>query len=190
MDRMKKRWHRYPYKNLSLFGFSIVFGLILLKAPGFRDVVLHLGTLGYVGAFIGGVLFISTFTVTPGTALLLLLSESLNPIEIGIIAGLGAVIGDLTIFQFIRNKALISEIKHFFKYFEGDKITHLVHTKYFSWSLPVLGALIIASPLPDEMGVSLLGISKMKTYQFILLSFLLNSIGIFLIVSAGSIFKP
>ena len=67
---------------------------------------------------------------------------------------------------------------------------HLIHTKYFSWTLPVLGAVIIASPLPDEMGVGLMGISKLKTSQFILLSFVLNSIGIFIIVSAGAFFKP
>jgi hypothetical protein len=187
---MKNKWHRYPFKNLTLFGASIIVGLILLKTPTFRDMIFHLGNFGYIGAFIGGILFISTFTVTIGTALLMLLAESLHPVEIGIIAGLGAVVGDLTIFQYIRNRGFISEIKHIFEYFGGDKIAHLIHTKYFSWTLPVLGAIIIASPLPDEMGVSLMGISKMKTYQFILISFLLNSIGIFLIVSVGVLFRP
>ncbi|MFA5770811.1 MAG: hypothetical protein WC894_04945, partial [Patescibacteria group bacterium] len=113
-----------------------------------------------------------------------------HPIEIGIIAGIGAVVGDLIIFQYIRNKGLISEIKHFFEFFGSDKLKHLVHTKYFSWTLPVLGAIIIASPLPDELGVGLMGISKLETKQFILLSFTLNAIGIFLVVSAGSLLKP
>jgi len=90
----------------------------------------------------------------------------------------------------VRNRGLISEIKHFFEFFGSDKLKHLMHTKYFSWTLPVIGAIIIASPLPDEMGVGLMGISKLKTKQFILLSFILNSIGIFLIASAGRYFKP
>ena len=149
-----------------------------------------MGNYGYIGAFFGGILFVSTFTVSIGTALLLLLAETLHPIEIGIIAGIGAVVGDLVIFQYIRNKGLISEIKHFFEFFGSDKLKHLVHTKYFSWTLPVLGAIIIASPLPDEMGVGLMGISKLKTSQFILLSFVLNAIGIFIVVTAGSLFKP
>lgn len=187
---MKRKWHRYSYKNLTLFGVSILVGLVLLKTPVFREMIFHLGNFGYIGAFIGGILFVSTFTVTIGTALLMLLAESLHPVEIGLIAGLGAVVGDLTVFQYIRNRGFLSEIKHIFKYFGSDKITHLVHTKYFSWTLPVLGAIIIASPLPDEMGVTLMGISKMKTYQFIFISFLLNSIGIFLIVSAGIVFRP
>lgn len=187
---MKKKWHRYHYKNITLFGASVLVGLILLKTPIFREIIFHLGNFGYIGAFIGGILFISTFTVTVGTALLMLLAESLHPVEIGIIAGLGAVVGDLTIFQYIRNRDILNEIRHFFEYFGGDKISHLIHTKYFSWTLPVLGAFIIVSPLPDEMGVSLMGISKMRTRHFILLSFVLNSVGIFLIVSAGAIFKP
>ena len=54
----------------------------------------------------------------------------------------------------------------------------------------MIGAIIIASPFPDEIGVSLMGISKMKTYQFILISFLLNAIGIFLVVSASLVIKP
>jgi len=187
---MMKKWHRYHYKNLTFFGLGIVIGLVLLKTPLFREMIFHLGSFGYVGAFIGGILFVSTFTVSIGTTLLLLLAETVHPIGIGLIAGIGAVVGDLVIFQYIRNRGMISEIKHLVEYFGGDKIKHLIHTKYFSWTLPVLGAIIIASPLPDEMGVGLMGISKLKTSQFILLSFVLNAIGIFFIVSAGALLRP
>ncbi len=179
MDVLERKWRRYHYKNLTYFGISIFIGIILLKTPFFREIVFSLGNFGYIGAFFGGILFVSTFTVSIGTVLLLLLAETLHPIEIGIIAGIGAVIGDLTIFQYIRSRGLSSEIKHLVEFLGGDKIIHLVHTKYFSWTLPVLGAIIIASPFPDEMGVGLMGISKLKTSQFILLSFMLNAIGIF-----------
>lgn len=186
---MRKKWHRYHYKNLTYLFISIVIAMLLLQNQSFRNMLVHLGNYGYVGAFIGGVLFVSTFTVSIGTVLLIILTSTLHPIEIGIIAGLGAVMGDVAIFQFIRSKGLIDEIKHFFHYFGGEKISHLIHTKYFSWSLPVIGALIIASPLPDELGVGLMGISKLKTYQFIILSFVLNSLGIFFIITASSFFK-
>ncbi|MBI5127496.1 hypothetical protein HZA76_03525 [Candidatus Roizmanbacteria bacterium] len=190
MDLLEKRWRRYHFKNLTYFVLSIIIGLILLNTTLFRELIFNIGNLGYISAFFGGILFVSTFTVSIGTALLLLLAETLHPVEIGIIAGIGAVIGDLTIFHYIRNKNLDAEIKHLVKVLGGDKITHIIHTKYFSWTLPILGALIVASPLPDELGVGLMGISKLKTNQFILLSFILNSIGIFLIVSAGVILRP
>jgi hypothetical protein len=38
--------------------------------------------------------------------------------------------------------------------------------------------LIIASPFPDELGLMLMGLSKTNTKVFILLSFVLNFIGI------------
>ena len=44
-----------------------------------------------------------------------------------------------------------------------------------------MGGLIIASPFPDELGIGLLGFSKMRTRWFVLLSFTFNFIGIFLI---------
>ncbi len=187
---MKKRWHRYHYKNLTYLTISLVIALVLFRLPGLREIIIKLGGLGYFGAFIGGILFVSTFTVSIGMVILLFLAETLNPTGIGLIAGLGAVLSDYTIFHYVRNRGLIDEIKHFFEYFGGDKISHLLHTKYFSWTLPVLGALIIASPLPDELGVGLMSISKLKPYQFLLLSFILNSIGIFLIVSAAVVLRP
>ena len=190
MDLMKEKWHRYHYKNLFYLLIGFICAAILFKIPIFRSFFLHLGNYGILGAFAGGMLFVSTFTVSIGVVILLFLAKSFNPIEIGIIAGLGAVLSDLTIFYSIRSKSFVEEIKHFFAYFGGDKISHLIHTKYFSWTLPVIGALIIASPLPDEIGISLMGIAKMKTFNFILLSFILNSIGIFLIVSAGKIIQP
>ena len=137
-----------------------------------------------------GILFVSTFTVAIGSVILLILAESLSVIEIALIAGLGAVIGDIFIFKFIRSRGFIEEIESIYKYFGGHKISHLIHTKYFSWTLPVLGALIIASPLPDELGVSLMGISKMKTNEFVLLSFVLNSLGIFFVLFLSGFVKP
>ncbi|MCL5003706.1 MAG: hypothetical protein M1352_00370 [Patescibacteria group bacterium] len=187
---MFDRWHRYRYKNITYLSLSLVLAILLISNDRFHELLLHIGSLGYLGALLGGALFVSTFTVASGTVILMILAESLPPVYVGLIAGLGAVVGDLLIFRSIRNKGLASEIEHFFEYFGGDKISHLVHSKYFSWTLPVIGALIIASPLPDELGVGLMGISKMKTRNFVIFSFILNSLGIILVISAALVFKP
>lgn len=180
----------YRYKNLTFLTLSIVVTIIVFRFEPFHEFLLHLGKLGYLGAFIAGVLFVSTFTVAIGSVILLILAENFSVIEIAVIAGLGAVAGDLTIFKFIRNKSLVDEIMALYKYFGGHKIRHLIHTKYFGWMLPVIGALIIASPLPDELGVGLMGISKMKLHEFVILSFVLNSIGIFLVLFLSGFVKP
>lgn len=188
MEQIAEKWHHYRYKNITYLILSLIYAGVLLISPTFRIYLYRLGDLGYIGAFIGGILFVSTFTVSIGAAILIVLTKTLNPVEIGLIAGLGAVVGDTIIFQYVRNRGLVSEIKHFFEYFGGDHIQHLIHTKYFGWSLPVIGALIIISPLPDELGVGLMGISQLKTHQFLILSFILNSVGIFLIVSGALLF--
>lgn len=177
------------YKNLIILCISITVAFLFVGYEPFHTFLLNLGEWGYVGAFIAGILFVSTFTIATAAVILLVLAETLSPIEIGIIAGLGAVVGDLTIFRFIKD-GLMEEVSPIYKRLGGGHVNKILHTKYFSWTLPVIGAVIIASPFPDEIGVSLMGIAKMKTYQFIILSFILNAIGIFIIVSASLVINP
>lgn len=158
---------------------------LIIKTDIFHILVKEVGSWGYVGAFIAGALFVSTFTVATGALLLFVLAETLHPLEVGLIAGLGAVVSDLCIFRFVRD-GLAAEVGSIYKRIDTKQhVRRLFRTKYFAWALPVVGALIIASPLPDELGISLLGISKLKTYQFILLSFVLNVLGITLVVASA-----
>lgn len=187
---MVKQWKKWRYKNLTFVFFGIIIAIILSRSESFHSFLLGLGNLGYLGAFIAGILFVSTFTVATGAIILLVLAEKLSLLEIGIIAGLGAVIGDLTIFKLVKNN-LTKELVDIYNHIDGNHhLKRTFHSKYFSWTLPVIGAIIIASPLPDELGVSLMGISKMKTYQFLAISFILNSVGIVLVISASLFFKP
>lgn len=186
---MKAWWNHYHYKNLSIVGLSLLLAMYLLQNQLFHDMLVHLGGWGYLGAFIAGAMFVSTFTVSIGTVVLFILADNhLSALEIGTFAALGAVAADYLIFQSIRSQGVLQEIRTIYFFFGGNKLTRLLHTKYFSWTLPVVGAIIIATPLPDEVGVSLLGISHMRPLHFILLSFVLNFIGIFVVVSAGVLF--
>ena len=116
------------------------------------------------------------------------LATTISPMEIAIIAGLGGAVGDFVIFRFFRCN-LIEEITPIYNHLGGRHLTKLMHHRYFRWSLPIVGAIIIASPLPDEIGIGLLGVSKIKSYQFVILSFILDTIGIYLLVSAISLIK-
>ncbi|MDO8621514.1 MAG: hypothetical protein Q7R31_04530 [Candidatus Levybacteria bacterium] len=183
-------WRSWKYKNLTFAFLGVVVAIILSRIEIFHIFLLNLGSLGYFGAFIAGILFVSTFTVATGALILFTLAKTLSPVEIGLIAGFGAVFGDFTIFRFIKNN-LTKELETIYNHIDSNHhFMKVLHSKYFSWTLPVVGAIIITSPFPDEIGVSLMGISKMKTYQFLLISFVLNAIGIFLVVSAGLIIRP
>ena len=182
--------HKWKYKNLTVVFISIVLAVLLSRFEAFHSFLLHLGSFGYIGAFVAGMLFVSTFTVTTSALILLILAETLSPIEIGLIAGLGAVAGDMLVFRLVKDN-LANEIVDIYNHVDHKKhLQKLFHSKYFNWMLPVIGAIIIASPFPDEIGISLIGISKMNTIKFVFLSFILNSIGIFLVVSASIFIKP
>jgi hypothetical protein len=181
---------RIKYKNLLMVGVGIIFALVLSRFEAFHSLLLGLGNLGFIGAFLAGMLFVSSFTVASGSLILLILAETLPALELGLIAGLGAVLADALIFHFVKDN-LNEELSEIYsKVDKNHRLIKLFHTKHFRWMLPVIGTIIIASPLPDEMGVSLLGISKISNFKFIILSYLANSIGIFLIVLASSVVKP
>ncbi len=182
-------WTSWKYKNLTLVFISFLAAIILSQLEIFHSFILGLGSFGYLSAFLAGILFVNTFTIAQGALILLILAQKLPALEIGLIAGVGAVVGNIIILRFVENN-LTTELESIYnKLDHKHHLVKLLHSKFFHWSLPVIGALIIASPLPDELGVTLLGISQMKTYKFIIVSFVLNSLGIFLVVSASSIIK-
>lgn len=184
MKVLKKHW---KYKNLTMVFLGFVFTLFLSRTEGFNLFISKIGSFGYIGAFFAGMLFVSTFTVTTGALILFDFAKTLNPINLALVAGIGAVVGDLLIFKLVRDD-LLSELKDIYnKDFNGRHLNRILHTKYFSWMMPVVGAIIIASPLPDEAGISLMGISKISSARFIMLSYLLNSLGIFTAISLGRV---
>jgi hypothetical protein len=178
----------FRYRNIIFTAIGVILAIILSAYPPLHKFLLNIVALGFLGAFLAGMLFVSTFTVAIGAVVLFMLAEHLSPIEVGLIAGLGAVFGDLTIFRFVKDD-LIVEIEPIYEHFGGNHLTKIMHTKYFRWTLPVVGAIIIASPLPDELGITLMGIANIKTYKFIIMSFILNSVGIFLVITATQITK-
>ena len=168
---------KHTYKNILFLVISLLVSLFLSRNQYFINLLLNLGTFGYLGILIAGMLFVSTFTVSLGAVMLSIL-DSTYPVYLLLpLAGIGAVIGDLTIFRLIK-LSLASDLTQLYNNLGGSKISHILHTSHFRWTIPVIGALIIASPLPDEIGIGILGIYNLKTSQFLVLSYILNSLGI------------
>lgn len=178
-----KRWRRWKYKNTFMLLTSLVVFFWLARTPLVDSIINQVGTLGYFGAFITGIFFVSTFTVAPAAVILFHLADTLHPIEVALLAGLGAMVGDYIIFRFMKDK-VFEELLPVIRKLHTPRIKVLFRSPYFAWVLPVVGAFVIASPLPDEAGVTMLGLTKIKKWQFFLLAFVLNAAGIFLIASA------
>lgn len=170
--------HHTRHKNLILLFFSLLVTVFLSHQPWFLEILRGLGELGYLGAFIAGVLFVSTFTVPISVVILSVLNQHLSLPEISLAAALGAMVGDFIIFHTIRD-GLEEELKPVEKFIKGTHLWKLMHTRHFSWTLPVIGAILIITPLPNEFGISLLRVARMPTPEFTIVSFLLNIAGIF-----------
>lgn len=184
---IKKEWQHWPYKNTTLLIISLLVFFYFAESDFIQNIIITIGGFGYLGAFMTGIFFVSIFTVVPATTILYNLANILNPWEVAIFAGIGAVLGDYLIFRFLRDK-VFDELNKIFNKMGGSVVKKLFYTPYFIWLLPLLGAFVIASPLPDEAGISLLGLSKIKNWQFIVLSFLLNAVGILIVIIAARSF--
>jgi|694.fasta_scaffold00232_68 uncharacterized membrane protein YdjX (TVP38/TMEM64 family) len=174
-------------RNLILLTLSIIVAIFLFNNQGFHDFLHSSRDYGYIGAFLAGTFFVSTFTAAIGTVVLLFLAEDLNIALLIFLGTCGCVCGDLLILKFIRSDGLNDEVKNLFGKKRIKRIKILFRSPYFSWMLPVIGALLIAAPGPDELGVSLLGISEMSTRNFILISFGLNLISMITIVGVAKL---
>jgi len=179
-NQRKTKNFRYTHTTLALIGLGIAF--LLSRIDSFHIYILGLGSFGYIGAFLSGMFFVSTFTVATSALVLFMLAETLPPFMLAGIAGIGAVVGDLLIFRFVQ-QSLRKEVIEIWSRIDCKKrIQRAMFSRSTKWILPVLGAMIIASPFPDEIGISLMGLSRMQPAQFIIISYILNTLGIFSMV--------
>jgi hypothetical protein len=185
-SKIERRWRHWHYKNTTLLILSLIAFFYLAKTPAVDDLIRQAGNLGYIGAFLAGIFFVSTFTVAPAAVVLYHLADQTQLLEVAILAGLGAMIGDYIIFRLMQDKVFI-ELRPLFHKFGRPYFKTIFKSPYFAWLLPVFGALIIASPFPDEVGVGMMSLGKIKKWQFFSLALVLNTVGILLIVSAAQL---
>lgn len=177
-----KKWKGWKYKNTTFLILSIIAFVYFLDKSFVQFFIKSISGLGYFGSFLSGMFFVSIFTVAPASAILFDIAKALNPFWVAVCAGIGAVLGDYIILRILKDK-VFEELMPIFRKVDRSFLWIFFSSPFFAWLIPLLGAIVIASPLPDEIGISLMGASKIKNWQFILITFLLNSIGIFIVIS-------
>ena len=182
---ISKGWQSWKYKNTTLLVLSLIIFFYFIKSDFIQYFLKTIGGLGYLGSFISGVMFVSVFTIAPASAILFDIAKMLNPFLVAITAGIGAVVGDYILLKYLQDK-VFAELKPLFQKTYGPIFKVVFFSPFFAWLIPILGMFIIASPFPDEVGIGLMGLSKIKKWQFILITFVLNSIGIFIVISLAS----
>ena len=168
-------------KDAAIIALSIVVAVLLIRTQALAIILTSTKELEIIGSFIAGMFFTSIFTTAPAIVTLGEIAQANSVILTAFFGGLGAVVGDLIIFRFVRDR-FSEHLMELVKYQDvGKRIKVLFHHKSFRWLTFFVGGLIIASPFPDELGISLIGFSKIKTLTFISLSFTFNFMGIIFI---------
>ncbi len=170
------------YENLILFLFSIILAYISLTPPYLDNLRLFIeegGNWGYLGALVVGAFYSYTITTVPATAAVFVLGSDLNPFLIAFLGAFGSAFSDSIIFIITKRK-LHKEVQRV-----ENKFLSLKTIKWFHISIPVLAFLVVASPLPDELGVALMAIAGLKGKKFLIFSYAANFTGLLIIATLG-----
>lgn len=167
-------------KDVFFIILSVFIAIALIETGAIENLISLTQGVKFIGNFVAGMLFVSIFTIAPATAVLVEIARADSIISLVLIGGMGAALGDLIIFKLVKNR-LAQDFSYLFRLSKFGKFKIFFKFKIFRRLTPLIGALIIASPLPDEVGLTMLGLSKMKTRVFIPLSFMLNALGILVI---------
>lgn|SRR3990167_5995953 len=194
MSKIPQHKIHWRYKNLSLLTFGLIVGILLYRSEAFKEALVGLGSFSYVSALLAGVLYDTTFTVSTSIAILLVLVKTMSYVPLIILSTIGAVIGDYLVFKFVKD-GLMRELVPVEAAFEKEVghrrvhyFKHLFHSRYFHWTLPVVAVIMIGTPLPNELGIGLLGASGVKTKNLLIISLIFNFIGLNLILLGSKVF--
>jgi hypothetical protein len=90
------------------------------------------------------------------------------------------VAGDYLIFAFVRDR-ISQDVAYLLQGPRFKRMFYIFGRPHFRRVLPIAGALIIASPFPDELGLALLGFSRIDRRYFFAISYAMNFIGLVLV---------
>ncbi|MCC6448080.1 MAG: hypothetical protein IT215_05280 [Chitinophagaceae bacterium] len=174
------------YQDILILTVSLGFAIFILRNNLVYDFILRLNNFKWIAIFINGLFFSSFFTVAPSIAFFIDFAKYAPIIPMSLLGGVGAMLGDYIIFLFFRDR-IFNDFKYILSFSKKERWSQIFKTKLFRFLLPFLGALIIVSPLPDEIGVIFLGFSEIKSWKFLVISVILNSIGIYIIGLLGQL---
>jgi hypothetical protein len=167
-------------KNIIILTLSFILAVVLINSS-FITALISAGTqVKMLGIFVAGVFFASLFTAPISVVALGEFALTTSPWAVALIGGAGALVGDLIILLFLK-KVMDQGSSFFSRILARRKISAVSESKFFSWLLFVTGAVLIATPLPDELGLMLMGLTRINLKFVIPASFILNSLGIYAI---------
>jgi hypothetical protein len=182
--RLNRRWLRYEYKHTTLAVAALVTFVLLFNTAFMASVFEFLNGLGYLGGLIAGVLSASLITAAPALVLIIELAQHLDPLALAILVGIGSAIGDMILLFFFEER-IFTELAPLGRKLKLGRFVRRSRKRRMSTPLLLTGAFVIMTPLPDEVGLGLLGISHFPKAFLFLLCLALNTLGASLLITAA-----
>lgn len=136
---------------------------------------------GLLGGFIAGLMSVSMFTTAPALVLLTAITQHSTTWQLVLVASLGSILGDWIIIKFLEDE-VASEMKPILRRYHILPVIRKFRRSKSRWLISLLGAIVLALPLPDEFGIALMDISHFKRKHLLIVCFILNTIGIYVLV--------
>lgn len=172
--------------SLVIFILASLVTIFLYQAGALHNFFSLIKPVYLLPEFLTGMLYTTFLTSPIAVVFLVLLSVDNDPLVIAIVGGLGSVFVDLFLLKIIRNfyKKVSRKIFGNSSNSEAKRITKTIKRSLGGVLNPVvivLGSIIIASPLPDELGLAILGLSSLSSAKIVFISFAFNALGIYTI---------
>ncbi|MCI0558491.1 MAG: hypothetical protein MN733_08355 [Nitrososphaera sp.] len=169
------------FKDIGILVLSILVAIVLVQTRVLAQILTATQGITFLSSFVAGIFFTSIFTTAPAIAALIEIAQTSSLVWVSFFGAFGAMCGDFLMFRFMRDR--FSEHLLHTIHLQGARrrLKHFLKPRLFRRLTFVIGGLIIASPLPDELGLTLLGLSKTKTSWFLPLAFVCNFAGILLV---------
>lgn len=186
VTHMKRLLTDYP--KFLLFGSAIAISYLLYRQGSFHWITQHLDGFGYPSIFFAGFLYSFGFTSPFAVAYFVEMAPHVSPVPAAILGAIGAATADVGIFEFvsismhqeIERLSATSVFRHLYALFHHDTISEKLR-RIARWAL---AAVIIGSPFPDEIGMSLLaGLTHLEGKRVTIFCFGMNTVGIFVILT-------
>jgi hypothetical protein len=163
---------------------SIAATIILVKTDVIARIFVHAQEYDTLASFVSG-FFFSSGIATPPAMVALAESAAYVPLwELCVVGAIGSVAGDLLLFRFMRSR-LLEYVLDVSLHPSVRRFGRRVAASPLWWLGPIAGAIVVASPLPDELGLIMMGLSSIRLWQFVSLAFVANVAGIYAIVIAA-----
>ncbi len=184
LKKLNNWWLAYEYKHTTLAILAIILFVFAFDSALLVAALRSLDQLGYASGFIAGAFSVSFFTAAPALVLLVELSQHLDMLTLAFLVALGAAVGDWLMLKFFEER-IFAELTPLAKKLHVHHVIRKLSRPSTRWIVALIGALIISTPLPDEIGLALMGISRYNRFVILAICFVLNMAGALVVISAA-----